>query len=90
MLDLDWWSLRRDGRPGVALRVRQRQPGPPYRLRLEVGVRTAEGTSVVPVAISEQETALDLDTGARPLEVTLDPNHRLLLWRPEYGPRPVP
>ncbi|HEX6107110.1 MAG TPA: hypothetical protein VFZ26_16090 [Gemmatimonadales bacterium] len=90
VLDLDWWSLRRDGRPGVALRIRQRQPGPPYRLRLEVGVRTAEGTSVVPVALSERETALDLDTGARPLEVTLDPNHRLLLWRPEYGPRPVP
>jgi aminopeptidase N len=88
VLDLDWWSLRRDGRPGLALRIRQRQPGPPYRLRLEVGVRTAEGTSIVPVAVDDTVTALDLDTGARPLEVTLDPRHRLLIWRPEYGPRP--
>jgi hypothetical protein len=26
----------------------------------------------------------------RPLEVRLDPRNRLLLWRPEYGPRPGP
>jgi hypothetical protein len=51
-------------------------------------VRTAEGTSIVPVAVDDTVTALDLDTGARPLEVTLDPRHRLLIWRPEYGPRP--
>jgi hypothetical protein len=31
---------------------------------------------------------IDLDTPGRPLEVRLDPRYRLLLWRPEYGPRP--
>ena len=88
VLDLDWWSLRRNGRPGLALRIRQRQPGPPFRLRLELGVRTAASWSVVPVAVDDTLTTVDLDTDARPLEVTLDPRHTLLLWRPEYGPRP--
>jgi hypothetical protein len=88
VLDLDWWSLRRNDTPGLALRIRQRQAGPPYRLRLEVGVRTDEGDTIVPVMLDDTAASIDLDMKGRPLEVRLDPRYRLLLWRPEYGPRP--
>jgi aminopeptidase N len=90
VIDLDWWSLRRNDKPGLALRFRQRQAGPPYRLRLEVGVRTDSGSTIVPVTLDDTATSIDLDTPGRPLEVRLDPRYRLLLWRPEYGPRPGP
>ena len=88
VIDLDWWSLRRNDKPGLALRFRQRQAGPPHRLRLEVGVRTDSGSTIVPVTLDDTATSIDLDTPGRPLEVRLDPRNRLLLWRPEYGPRP--
>jgi hypothetical protein len=89
---------RRQGRPTAAtrdtpsapLRFRQRQAGPPYRLRLEVGVRTDSGSTVVPVTLDDSATAIDIDTPGRPLEVRLDPGYRVLLWRPEYGARPGP
>jgi aminopeptidase N len=88
VIDLDWWSLRRKDKPGLALRLRQRQTGAPYRLRLEVGVRTDEGDTIVPVTLDDTAASIDLDMKGRPLEVRLDPRYRLLLWRPEYGARP--
>ncbi len=86
VIDLDWWAT--DNGEGVHVTVTQSQPGDPFQLDLELGVLLAGGEVVVhTVAITEATHEFDCATDARPLEVTLDPNHRILLWRPEYGPR---
>lgn len=87
VLDVDWWSVRRG--EAVSLALRQLQPGEPYDLDLEVEIQMRDGsTARHVVAVSGEETAVELETADRPVALRVDPDHRVLLWRPEYGPRP--
>lgn len=96
VLDVEWWSLRRNPpsqgapQPGaVELRVRQRQPGEPYALDLEVQVALRDsGTVLDTVRVRGREETFQLELPRRPVDLRVDPDHRLLLWRPPYGPRP--
>jgi hypothetical protein len=40
------------------------------------------------VEVTERESKFHLETPGRAVAVQLDPDRRLLLWRPAYGPRP--
>ena len=87
VLDVDWWSV--DKGAGVAITIEQRQPGEPYALPLEVAVDLkGGGTKVVTLEVTKPRETFTVATDARPLGVRLDPNRRLLIWRPEYGPVP--
>jgi hypothetical protein len=98
VLDVDWWSLRRDAAsrqeepPGaVALRIRQLQPGPPYALDLEVLVTLRDSSTVRDtVVVRGREESVELEVPRRAVDVRIDPDHRLLIWRPQYGPQPEP
>ncbi len=96
VLDVDWWSLQRQplgpGRaaPGaLEVRVRQRQPGEPFALGLEVLVTLRDSSTVLDtLEITGPDHTFELDLPGRPIDLRIDPYHRILMWRPEYGPRP--
>lgn len=89
VLDFDWWSVPKPDGWGVAIRVRQRQPGDAYHLSLEVAVTTGDGNVTRDtLTIREKDEARELEFARRPVDVRFDPDHRILMWRPEYGPRP--
>jgi aminopeptidase N len=95
VLDVDWWSEWRppaagaDPEFGATVRVRQRQQGEPFALDLEVALTLQDSTTVLDTLhISGRDHTFELDLPSRPLELRVDPFHRVLMWRPEYGPRP--
>ena len=96
VLDVEWWSLRRQAASrkeeptGAAeLRIRQRQPGEPYALDLEVLVTLRDSSTVLDtVRVRGREETFQLEFPRRPIDLQVDPNQRVLLWRPKYGPRP--
>jgi hypothetical protein len=96
VLDVDWWS---EWRPpasagaergfGATVRVRQRQSGDPFVLDLEVALTLHDSSTVLDtVHIFKRDQTFELDFRSRPLDLRVDPFDRLLIWRPEYGPRP--
>jgi aminopeptidase N len=87
VLRVDWWSVDR-GR-GVEIHVDQLQDVPAFVFPLEVAVTTAGGEGVRQTfEVTEKNHAFTIATPSRALDVRLDPEHRVLMWRPEYGPRP--
>ncbi len=69
--------------------ITQAQGGEPYDLRLDVALQLADGsTERRTVRITERETRFAIDPGQSVTSVMLDPDHRLLIWTPEYGERP--
>jgi hypothetical protein len=94
VLDIDWWSHELvvpsdSGSPfGATIRVQQMQEQP-FELNLEVGLRLQDSTQAIDTLhVSGRDQTFQLNLPARPLELMVDPAHKLLLWRPEYGPRP--
>lgn len=76
------WSTTPDG---VDLQISQPPPGPPYSLTLEVAVDTPGGRVVHPVAVNDRTTSVALAADGEVRGVLLDPDHRVLMWRPEYA-----
>jgi hypothetical protein len=91
VLDVDWWTLRREAPAGAAeLRIRQRQPGEPYALRLEVlSILRDSSTVLDTIEVRGREETVVLELPQRPIELRVDPHQLLLMWRPKYGPPPV-
>jgi aminopeptidase N len=96
VLDTEWWSVRRQSASrnvepaGAAeLRIRQLQPGEPYALALEVLVTLRDSSTVLDtVQVRGREHTFTLELPLRAIDLQVDPNQRVLLWRPKYGPRP--
>ena len=87
VLDWDWWSVDRG--QGVELHVRQLQPGEVFVVPLELEVTDRAGASARHVVkLTERESTFHLKTPSRAVAIRVDPDRRLLLWRPSYGPRP--
>ncbi len=87
ILGLDWWS----NYEGTAahIEITQLQEGEPYQLDIELEIEFADGGTITEaISLNETEHTFALDTPSRPINVRLDPNYKLLIWRPEYGPRP--
>ncbi len=72
-----------------ALLLRQVQAGDPYELELEVDLLAEDGSvSTRTVESKERLTRVSLAAGGSWREARVDPRHRLLIWKPEYGERP--
>ncbi|MCH7871498.1 MAG: hypothetical protein IID33_07340 [Planctomycetes bacterium] len=75
--------------PGTTdLIIRQVQSGSPYELNVDVAIDTDSGAKMHTVKIRDHETRVSLPTAGKATGVRLDPKHRLLIWKPEYGARP--
>ena len=90
MLDVRWRNESHEDQTRAVLSIFQSQPGTPYALPLELKLRTRKGILAKEVQITGVETQLVFDLPGELVGVVLDPNHRLLLWPPEYGPSAVP
>jgi peptidase M1-like protein len=98
VLDVDWWSspppatrAAADSGAGVTatIRIRQRQPGKAFVLPLEVLLTLRDSTEVIDtLQLREPDQRFELKLRSRPMDLRVDPFYRLLIWRPEYGPRP--
>jgi hypothetical protein len=83
------WSDASDATgPRVRLVIEQRER--PYDLDLEVEVEGATGVVRHSIRLSEVRGEWVLDSRGEPRKVTLDPHHRTLMWKPEYGELPPP
>jgi hypothetical protein len=86
VLETRWWTLAA-GRT-VHLEVEQAQPAL-YDVHLMVELELANGHRLQRrVHLTERAHVFELEAHARVIGLRLDPAHRLLFWRPEYGPPP--
>jgi hypothetical protein len=64
------------------------QKADPYELRVELALDLEDGTSRrETVVLGTREASFTFVT-APPQALRVDPDHRLLIWDPEYGERP--
>ena len=79
------WESMDDGQ--VVLTVSQIQEGEPYDLDLEIEVQTSEGSQRHALELREREARLELTVAGEVTGVLLDPDRRLLIWKPQYDKR---
>lgn len=72
----------------VDITVRQVQEGPPYHLFVDISIEGEMGSSMETIEIRERASRVTLPSRGTVKATALDPQHRLLIWTPEYGPRP--
>ena len=81
------WADSKNGKAEVI--VTQVQKGEPYDLKLELAIETNDGrTQLNTIDVRGVETRVQLALAAQIKKIRPDPNHRLLIWQPEYGARP--
>ncbi|HVR42917.1 MAG TPA: hypothetical protein VMS56_05670 [Thermoanaerobaculia bacterium] len=84
-IGVSWWSVDRG--KGVEITLEQKQAGEPYALDLELAIDLDDGSTVIERAhLDARSHTIRVEVPSRALGVRLDPQHRLLVWRPEYGP----
>jgi aminopeptidase N len=89
VVDVDWWSTPRGD--SVEVSLSQRQSGEPFTFRLDVAIDCAGDTTILrSFDVDGAREGFAVATPSRALSLRIDPDRRLLLWRPEYGPRPEP
>jgi aminopeptidase N len=85
VLRTDWWTVDR----GAGVEIAIEQAGEPFAVPLDVAITTANGETVrQTLALTERSQRFTVAVPARGLDVRLDPDNRLLMWRPEFGERP--
>ncbi len=87
IVDVDWYA-KLDGH-GIVLHLTQMQDGAPFVFDCDVEIELEDGGRVIQeVPVAGGKEVFVLETPSRAVGVHLDPEFKLLLWRPEYGPRP--
>jgi len=79
------WESTDDGQ--VVLTVSQIQEGEPYDLDLELEVQTSEGPQRHTLELRQRHARLELTVAGEITGVLLDPDQRLLIWKPQYDDR---
>jgi len=85
VLDVDWSPV---GSDKCRVIITQSQAGASYDLDVDVAIDTDGATVMHTVRLTEASTVVVLPARGTPTGVRLDPEHRLLIWTPEYGPMP--
>ena len=83
-LEVDWEELG----IGIEGTLRQVQEGEPYHLFVELVVVTEDGRATHVVETTGKDTPFELPVDVQPLDVEIDPWHRILRWTEDYGERP--
>jgi aminopeptidase N len=87
VLDVDWRSGA-DGK-SIEIHVAQMPKLPPFVFDLDVVVDLKGGGSQKnTLEIRKREHTFVLPTAERPVALHIDPEDKVLIWRPEYGPKP--
>lgn len=73
----------------VTVVLEQVQAGDPYVLDVEIAVELTSGeTTLRTLHMDGRRLETTLQVDSLPRDIRLDPNRKLLIWRPVYGPRP--
>jgi hypothetical protein len=86
MVEVTWEPVGQRARPGI--RVHVRQQGDVYHLPLELVVDGTAGMVRHTMQISDSVHSFEVDAPGLVTRVRVDPDHKLLLWRSEFGPPP--
>lgn len=70
------------------MRADKSQPGNPFVLSLDVKMMTRKGILLRTVNVEGADSHFDFDVPDDLVAVQLDPDHKFLIWRPEYGAPP--
>ncbi|MGH7724513.1 MAG: hypothetical protein ACREOU_03715 [Candidatus Eiseniibacteriota bacterium] len=80
------WTATPDGAVEVVLT--QAQKSAPYALDVEVAITGEQGERRHVIKLRERTARSRFTPSGKVTDVRLDPDHRLLIWDPKYGPRP--
>ena len=86
VVTLQWSPMT--GAGASAARVTLAQRTTPYRLPLEIETVSRAGTRRVSVVLADSVQTFVIPARGVPTEVRLDPDHRVMLWEPSFGPIP--
>ncbi len=79
-----------DDSRNVLITIEQKQPGNPYQLHLDLALKFAGGQSEIhQVDLRKRKQTFELAVTQTPKDVVVDPDHKLLIWTPEYGRNPL-
>ncbi|HKH93617.1 MAG TPA: hypothetical protein VKA54_17570, partial [Gemmatimonadaceae bacterium] len=81
---LQWSPASLDGAPAARVTLVQRTA--PYRLPLDLEVASREGAKRTQVLLRDSVQSFVVPAPGAPTAVRLDPDHRVMLWEPSFGP----
>ena len=85
VLACEWKQLDKNN---LELTVTQEQSGDPYHLRLDVEITGSQTSASHIIEVEKRKTTLTLPVAFAVEGVEPDPDHRILIWTPEYGDKP--
>jgi aminopeptidase N len=85
VLDVRWRNATDGDRRHATIAIFQRQAGVPYDLTVDLRIRTRKGLVARTVALAGIDTQADVDVPDDVVGIEIDPEHKLLLWRPAFG-----
>jgi hypothetical protein len=88
VLDVRWRNETHDDKTRATVSIFQEQTGSPYTLHLDVKLRTRKGIMTRAIDVQGVESRLEFDVPGELVGIELDPNHKVLIWRPEFGQPP--
>src|SRR5579872_172693 len=88
VLDACWRNQTSSDNVRATLSIFQEQMGNPYTLHIDVKLRTRKGIVTRAIDVQGVESRFEFDVPAELVGVELDPNYKLLIWRPEFGQPP--
>ncbi|TDJ54479.1 MAG: hypothetical protein E2O40_07320 [Planctomycetota bacterium] len=86
VLDLDY---RANGDGTVTVEITQAQPGEAYHLELDLEITDDDGRAHRHTVTVRGPVSTFMLPARGVQSITMDPDHALLIWTPEYGPRPT-
>lgn len=89
VLEARWRNETKDDKTRTIVSIFQDQPDSLYTLHIDVKLRTRKGTLTRAGDLQGADTRLELDVPDEVVGIELDPDHKVLIWRPEYGDAPV-
>ncbi len=89
VLEVRWRNDAKDDNTRAIVSVFQAQTGNPYTLQMDLKLRTRKGVLTRTIEVKGVESRFELDVPDELVGVELDPSHKLLIWRSEFGAPPA-
>jgi hypothetical protein len=86
VLTVRWSPSRQSGRPVAQVEVTQHTT--PYMLPIDIEVESRGGSLRSRITLRDSIQRFTLPALSTPVSVRIDPDHKLMLWDPSYGPIP--
>jgi Peptidase family M1 domain len=89
VLQARWRNVTKDDKTHVVVSIFQTQPDDLFTLRIDLKLRSRKGILTRTVDLQGADTQLEFEVPDEVVGLELDPDHKLLIWRPEFGDPPM-